>query len=113
MAMGFNKYHGGDNVRFGFYWNVKEWEAQIVPKEGGELKGSADLSYVRLPLAGGPDAGAADGRALRVLPAVHRHRDGADVSWRAGCAGCSGRLRRRWMRRRGAGRGRADHKKAA
>ena len=50
MAMGFNKYHGGDNVRFGFYWSVKEWEAEIVPKEGGELKGSADLSYVRLPL---------------------------------------------------------------
>ena len=41
---------GGDNVRFGFYWNVKEWEAQIVPKEGGELKGSGDLTYVRLPL---------------------------------------------------------------
>ena len=41
MAMGFNKYFGGDNVRFGFYWNVREWEAQIVPKEGGELKGRA------------------------------------------------------------------------
>lgn len=50
MAMGFNKFSGGDNVRFGFYWNVKEWEAQIVPKEGGELKGSRGLSYVRLPL---------------------------------------------------------------
>lgn len=51
MAMGFNKFHGGDNVRFGFYWNIKEWEAQIVPKEGGELKGSSDVAYVRLPLA--------------------------------------------------------------
>ena len=50
MAMGFNKFNGGDTVRFGFYWNVKEWEAQIVPKEGGELKGLADVSYVRLPL---------------------------------------------------------------
>ncbi len=50
MAMGFNKYFGGDNVRFGFYWNVKEWEAQIVPKEGGELKGASDMAYVRLPL---------------------------------------------------------------
>ena len=39
MALGFSKFHGGDNVRFGFYWNVKEWEAQIVPKEGGELEG--------------------------------------------------------------------------
>lgn len=50
MAMGFNKFFGGDNVRFGFYWNVKEWEAQIVPKEGGELKGSREVTYVRLPL---------------------------------------------------------------
>src|SRR3972149_5227882 len=50
MAMGFNRFRGGDNVRYGFYWNVKEWEAQIVPREGGELKGPADVSYVRLPL---------------------------------------------------------------
>ena len=50
MAMGFNKFFGGDTVRFGFYWNVKEWEAQIVPKEGGELKGSQEVTYVRLPL---------------------------------------------------------------
>ncbi|OFW04799.1 MAG: hypothetical protein A3H96_10315 [Acidobacteria bacterium RIFCSPLOWO2_02_FULL_67_36] len=44
------KFHGGDEVRFGFYWNVREWEAQIVPREGGELKGRADVTYVRLPL---------------------------------------------------------------
>jgi hypothetical protein len=50
MALGFNKFRGGENVRFGFYWNLKEWEAQIVPKEGGELKGDADMTYVRLPL---------------------------------------------------------------
>lgn len=50
MAMGFNKFRGGDNVRYGFYWNVKEWEAQIMPREGGELKGRADVSYLRLPL---------------------------------------------------------------
>ena len=50
MALGFNKFHGGENVRFGFYWNLKEWEAQIVPKEGAELKGDADMAYVRLPL---------------------------------------------------------------
>lgn len=50
MALGFNKFNGSDNVRFGFYWNVKEWEAQIVPKEGGELKGTTGDRYVRLPL---------------------------------------------------------------
>ena len=50
MALGFSKFRGGDNVRFGFYWNVKEWEAQIVPKEGGELKASDQVTFVRLPL---------------------------------------------------------------
>ena len=50
MALGFTKYSGGDDVRFGFYWNAREWEAQIVPKEGGTLKGSKAISYLRLPL---------------------------------------------------------------
>ena len=50
MTKSFMKYHGGDEVRYGFYWNVREWEAQIVPREGGELKGRADLTYVRMPL---------------------------------------------------------------
>lgn len=43
-------YHGGDNVRFGFYWNPKEWEAQIVPKEGGMLRGEAEVGYIRMPM---------------------------------------------------------------
>lgn len=50
MAKGLMKYHGGDNVRFGFYWNVREWEAQIVPKEGDMLKGSPSVTYIRMPL---------------------------------------------------------------
>jgi hypothetical protein len=50
MATGFRKYNGGDTVGYGFYWNVGEWEAQIVPKEGGELKGTPAANYVRLPL---------------------------------------------------------------
>ncbi|HSC27910.1 MAG TPA: hypothetical protein VLD67_11585 [Vicinamibacterales bacterium] len=41
---------GGDAVKFGFYWNMKEWDAQIVPKEGGVLEGPAERTYVRLPL---------------------------------------------------------------
>jgi hypothetical protein len=50
MALGFRKQVGGEHVRFGFYWNLAEWEAQIVPAAGGELKGSSDDKYVRLPL---------------------------------------------------------------
>lgn len=38
MTAGFKRHHGGDTVRYGFYWNLGEWEAQIVPKEGAELK---------------------------------------------------------------------------
>lgn len=50
MALGFSKQRGGDLVKFGFYWNVARWEAQIVPAEGGQLKGSAETKYVRMPL---------------------------------------------------------------
>lgn len=50
MRKGFIGYHGGDQVRFGFYWNMAEWEVQIVPKEGGVLKGAAAARYMRMPL---------------------------------------------------------------
>lgn len=50
MTLGFEKRRGGETVKFGFYWNVAEWEAQIVPAEGGELKGDEATKYVRLPL---------------------------------------------------------------
>jgi hypothetical protein len=50
MALGFNKFSGGDSVRFGFYWNLREWSAQIVPKEGGVLEGTNSVVYLRLPL---------------------------------------------------------------
>lgn len=50
MALGFNKHNGGDSVKFGFYWNMKEWEAQIVPAAGGTLNGDAAAKYLRLPL---------------------------------------------------------------
>lgn len=50
MAAGFKRHNGGDTVRYGFYWNLGEWEAQIVPKEGGELKGTPADRFVRLPL---------------------------------------------------------------
>ena len=44
------RYRGGDNVKPGFYWNTREWEARIVPREGGPLEGDKESSYVRLPL---------------------------------------------------------------
>lgn len=50
MTAGFTRYNGGDTVRYGFYWNLAEWEAQIVPKEGAELKGTRADTYIRLPL---------------------------------------------------------------
>ena len=50
MALGFTKKNGGDVVPAGFYWNLKEWEAQIVPAPGGALKGDAAARFVRLPL---------------------------------------------------------------
>jgi hypothetical protein len=50
MTLGFEKRRGGDAVKFGFYWNVAEWEAQIVPAAGGTLNGDGATRYVRLPL---------------------------------------------------------------
>lgn len=50
MTLGFGRRRGGEAVKFGFYWNVAEWEAQIVPAGGGTLKGGETAKYVRLPL---------------------------------------------------------------
>jgi hypothetical protein len=50
MAFGFIKKNGGDVVPAGFYWNIKEWEAQIVKKPGGALEGTRDVRYLRMPL---------------------------------------------------------------
>jgi hypothetical protein len=44
------KNKSGDTVGFGFYWNTREWNAQIVPKEGGVLEGVPETTFVRLPL---------------------------------------------------------------
>ena len=44
------RYTGGEAVKAGFYWNLREWEANVIPREGGPLKGSADARYVRVPL---------------------------------------------------------------
>jgi hypothetical protein len=44
------RYTGGEIVKAGFYWNLREWEVNIVAREGGPLKGTADARYVRVPL---------------------------------------------------------------
>jgi hypothetical protein len=50
MTLGFERRRGGEAVKFGFYWNLAEWEAQIVPAAGGRLNGDTGTRYVRLPL---------------------------------------------------------------
>jgi hypothetical protein len=50
MALGFAKRRGGEAVKFGFYWNVAEWKAQIVPAAGGTLDGEEGTRFLRLPL---------------------------------------------------------------
>ena len=43
------KHTGGMQVGGGYYWNPRNWEVEVVSKEGGKLKGSADTSYVKVP----------------------------------------------------------------
>lgn len=50
MTFGFIKHNGGDVVPPGFYWNLKQWEAQIVPKPCAALKGEPTSRYLRMPL---------------------------------------------------------------
>ena len=44
------KFGGGEDVKAGFYWNLREWEANIIPREGGVLKGGEEARYLRVPL---------------------------------------------------------------
>ena len=43
------KYTGGLQVAGGYYWNPRNWEVEVVPQEGGRLKGAADAKYVKVP----------------------------------------------------------------
>jgi hypothetical protein len=40
---------GGTKVEGGYYWNPRSWEVEVVPSEGGKLKGAADARYVKVP----------------------------------------------------------------
>lgn len=44
------RFAGGEQVKPGFYWNLREWEASVIPREGGVLKGAEEARYVRVPL---------------------------------------------------------------
>jgi len=44
------RYHGGHQVRGGFYWTPARWEITTVPREGGMLPGGEAIAYVRLPV---------------------------------------------------------------
>lgn len=43
------KYTGGAKVEGGYYWNPRNWEVEVVPQEGGRLKGEAGANYVKVP----------------------------------------------------------------
>jgi hypothetical protein len=40
---------GGTRVESGYYWNPGKWEVEVVPPEGGHLRGTADARYVKVP----------------------------------------------------------------
>lgn len=42
------KHKAGEIVKAGFYWNTREWGAEIVPAEGGPLPGAPDATYYRI-----------------------------------------------------------------
>jgi hypothetical protein len=42
-------YAGGMQVNGGYYWNPRSWEVEVVPSEGGRLKGATGTKYMKLP----------------------------------------------------------------
>ena len=43
------KYTSGMQVGGGYYWNASNWEVEVVPNEGGKLKGGASARSVKVP----------------------------------------------------------------
>jgi hypothetical protein len=43
------KYTSGMQVEGGYYWNASNWEVEVVPSEGGRLKGGSSARYVKVP----------------------------------------------------------------
>jgi hypothetical protein len=44
------KLTGGMKVDAGYYWNARNWETEIVPEGGGQLAGTPDTNYLKMPL---------------------------------------------------------------
>jgi hypothetical protein len=44
------KYTGGNEVKAGFYWNLRKWEMVALSGPGGTLQGGADDRYVKIPI---------------------------------------------------------------
>ncbi len=44
------KVGGGETVKGGCYWSLKDGEFVSVPKEGGKLEGGAERKYIKVPL---------------------------------------------------------------
>ena len=43
------RYHGGETVRVGFYWNKTTWSIVPIDRGGGVLPGESNARYLRLP----------------------------------------------------------------
>ncbi len=43
------KYTNGMQVGGGYYWNASNWEVEVVPSEGGRLRGGPDARYAKVP----------------------------------------------------------------
>jgi hypothetical protein len=39
----------GMQVGGGYYWNASSWEVEVVPNEGGALRGGSGAKYVKVP----------------------------------------------------------------
>lgn len=43
------RYTGGTKVEGGYYWNPRSWAVEVIPTEGGKLKGESAARYVKVP----------------------------------------------------------------
>ncbi len=40
----------GTRVKTGFYWNLREWQMVVIPKEGGYLPGEGGDRFLKVPI---------------------------------------------------------------
>ena len=44
------KHTGSNEVKAGFYWNLRKWEMVTLSGAGGTLPGTADDRYLKVPI---------------------------------------------------------------